>query len=400
MKLAAVIVETRSIPSLPEIISNHLKFLPENTQLIIYNGPDTEYLQNSFPEALFSSILQYTSEILDIYNYNKLLTSEQFWQPLCKWHRVLIFQSDSMLLKYGIEQFYQYDYVGAPWAWNNDYCGNGGLSLRNPKIMLEIINKHPRQDLLNEDHFVCKQMFENKIGNLAPIEVAEKFSVEAKYKLGTFGYHAIDKWLNTEQCNKIKNQYKTNIIMTIQEKYTEKCNQPSDINQLLPYLKEYADKCETVVELGVRNCVSIYALIASKAKTVYGFDIETQPEVAECIMIAKKENKKFKYYEADVLKIQIPECDMIFIDTFHSALQLQQELKLHSHKARKYLAFHDVVTYWETAEPSYQSASNNHVDGPQGLRYAIEPFLESHPEWQKVLKCDFNNGLLILERQV
>jgi hypothetical protein len=29
--------------------------------------------------------------------------------------RVLIFQMDTMIYKSGIEQFYEYDYIGAPW---------------------------------------------------------------------------------------------------------------------------------------------------------------------------------------------------------------------------------------------------------------------------------------------
>lgn len=186
---------------------------------------------------------------------------------------------------------------------------------------------------------------------------------------------------------------------SIYKKYQEKCNIPSDINELLPYLKVYADKCSTVVELGVRNCVSIYALLASKANRIYGYDIERQPEVNECELLVKECNKDFTFIEADVLKVKIPDCDFLFIDTFHSKLQLEQELKLHAHRARKYIGFHDVYTFWETAEPSYKSASINKVDCQEGLRYAIEPFLWNHPEWKESLKLNFNNGLLILEKE-
>lgn len=188
--------------------------------------------------------------------------------------------------------------------------------------------------------------------------------------------------------------------MTIQEKYEKHCKTSSDIYQLLPYLKKYADFCEdgVIVELGVRTCVSIYALLASKAKTIYGYDIERQPEVLECIILAKKENKDFQFIEADVLKVEIPECDMLFIDTFHSALQMEQELKLHASKVKRFLCFHDICSFWENAESSYQSANNNQVDGKQGLKYAIEPFMENHPEWKTALRLEFNNGLLVLER--
>lgn len=188
----------------------------------------------------------------------------------------------------------------------------------------------------------------------------------------------------------------------IDEKYIEKCNQPSDINQLLPTLKEYADKCDVVIELGVRTCVSIYALLASNTKKVIGYDIERrEPEVSECVHLAKECRKDFEFIEADVLKIEIPECDMLFIDTFHSALQLEQELKLHAKKVKKYMLFHDYVTFFERSEAlayAYQSAVDNKVNGDKGLRYAIEPFLEFHSEWEIDKLLNFNNGLLILKR--
>lgn len=185
----------------------------------------------------------------------------------------------------------------------------------------------------------------------------------------------------------------------LEEKYRQHCSQPSDINEHLPKLREISDKCEIVVELGVRNCVSIYAMVVSNAKKVLGIDIAHTPYVDELKEIASQEGKDFEFQEANVLKIEIPECDFLFIDTFHSKLQLEKELELHANKAKKYIGFHDVHTFWETAEGTYQSANNDGVDGPEGLKYAIEPFMQNHPEWKEFYRTNANNGLLILERQ-
>src|SRR5438132_2397350 len=38
------------------------------------------------------------------------------------------------------------------------------------------------------------------------------------------------------------------------------CRQPSDINEHLPTLMSYAARCNSVIEAGVRYCVSSYAL--------------------------------------------------------------------------------------------------------------------------------------------
>ena len=47
----------------------------------------------------------------------------------------------------------------------------------------------------------------------------------------------------------------------IDEKYKTLCEKKSDINEHLPTLYKYASQCESVIECGVRYCVSSWALI-------------------------------------------------------------------------------------------------------------------------------------------
>lgn len=186
--------------------------------------------------------------------------------------------------------------------------------------------------------------------------------------------------------------------MTIQEKYKEKCNHPSDINELLPTLKAYADMCEHVTEMGVRTVVATYAFLASKAKQVVGIDIVKWEQVEPCAELCRKENRAWKFIKADVLKYEIEETDFLFIDTFHTYSQLSAELKLHAHKARKYLGFHDTTTYAHKGEDSYEAVSKSGMNCGRGLWKAIEEFLAANPEWVIDLKLENNNGLTILKR--
>lgn len=140
-------------------------------------------------------------------DYNALMTSKQLWEMI-PFDKVLIFQQDAKLLKYGIEEFTEWDYVGAPWKFQQ-HGGNGGLSLRSKEMMLKIITSAPYQGPSidgYEDVYFSNNM-EKFGGKLAPREVCEQFSVEGIFKLGTLGYHAIDKYLNHEQVKQIKNQY-------------------------------------------------------------------------------------------------------------------------------------------------------------------------------------------------
>jgi hypothetical protein len=46
----------------------------------------------------------------------------------------------------------------------------------------------------------------------------------------------------------------------IKNRYNNLKNSPSDINEHLETLYKYATKCESIIELGVRGCVSSWAL--------------------------------------------------------------------------------------------------------------------------------------------
>lgn len=204
MKLAALIVETRPLPNLVKLIKDHMIHLPEDTQLIIYHGAENHLmLEDAFPEAI-----RHVIGTMSIQLYNNLLTSEKFWESLLKWDKVIIFQHDSMILRKGVEEFYDYDMVGAPWSFQATGC-NGGMSLRTPKIMFEIVSNHPLPQGWNEDVHICRIMTDYNIGNLAPREVGMKFGTEGIFSLGTFSYHAIDTWLTRAECDQIRNQYKT-----------------------------------------------------------------------------------------------------------------------------------------------------------------------------------------------
>jgi hypothetical protein len=205
INLAALIVETRKVDNLEQVIFDHMRHLPKGTDLYILTSWHNEYLSKYFPNATF----RFSTRDMPVDKYNRLMTSPEFWDDFLDYDRILVFQHDSMLLRGGIEEFYPYDYVGAPWAWNPTYGGNGGLSLRNPKVMLEITERYPWNGIQNEDHWLCMHMSNFRIGSLAPLDVCKRFSCEGIFELGTLGYHAIEKWLTVEAIHKVKSQYLT-----------------------------------------------------------------------------------------------------------------------------------------------------------------------------------------------
>lgn len=181
MKYGAVIIESRDL-NITDIINRHKPFLPTDWEVLhIKDVP-----------------------IKTTMDYNLLLTSIEFWESL-PFDKVLIFQHDSALLRTGIEKFMEWDYVGAPWKFQM-HGGNGGLSIRSVKAMIETLKQNSYSIFQhgNEDVF-----FSNKlVGKLAPRCVCSKFACETIFELGTVGYHAIEKYMTPIQVKDIKNQYK------------------------------------------------------------------------------------------------------------------------------------------------------------------------------------------------
>lgn len=216
MKIAYILVETR-LKLIKLACDNHLKYLPNNN-LIIYTHPEhfeqvKKELKNYSNKIILKEACsgEGSQSCWTPHNFNQLLTSKVFWDEYLEYNRVLIFQSDSEILKTGLEEFLEYDFIGAPWKINDPYyfpyVGNGGLSIRNPKIMSKILSVNSWESNMGEDLFFCRNMVNNNIGKLAPYDLAKKFSVESVFNLGTFGAHAIDKWFSKEKCKQIRKQY-------------------------------------------------------------------------------------------------------------------------------------------------------------------------------------------------
>ena len=62
---------------------------------------------------------------------------------------LLVFQSDSILCansRQNIDDYLEYDWVGAPWNPSGRFGGNGGLSLRRVSPIVEILREQVRVD--------------------------------------------------------------------------------------------------------------------------------------------------------------------------------------------------------------------------------------------------------------
>lgn len=182
------------------------------------------------------------------------------------------------------------------------------------------------------------------------------------------------------------------MIINLEDKVNSLYNTPSDINEHIPTLFRYGQECDHITEMGVRGIYSTWALLASSPKKLISYDLEDPSNwggnINDVYETAEAYNLDFSFIKANVLEIEIEETDFLFLDTWHIYEQVRDELKLHSGKVRKYIAFHDIVSWGEVGETA----------GYRGINYAISEFLENNSDWAIKEKFLNNNGLLIIER--
>lgn len=173
-------------------------------------------------------------------------------------------------------------------------------------------------------------------------------------------------------------------MKTIHELYLHNARRPHDINELLPILLGLAVNCKTVVELGFRSGRSTSAFLAA-GSSVTSYDI--LPCAKEVAVVKGLAGDRFTFHQGNSLKVDIPYCDMLFIDSYHTGTQLLAELKRHQDQVGKMIAMHDTKTFGEKGE-----------DGKRGLVWAIQEFYKTTDEWKGKLHLPHNNGLSVLER--
>ena len=211
----AVIIEPRMDPAFEFCVRNVMYHLGNTWNLLVLHstGPlgNEQYVRRSLL-GLTNVSFQAADSVTDGDSYNTLVKGPSFWKNLEDRgiSKVFIFQTDSIMIRHGIEEFLHWDYIGAPWnmqrgaasgVWLKRYqrsgillegVGNGGTSLRTVSVMLKIAEKYANKGNggFNEDTFFahnCEKMsremnkFKSKSSNgckLATRESAYSFAVE------------------------------------------------------------------------------------------------------------------------------------------------------------------------------------------------------------------------------
>ena len=131
----------------------------------------------------------------------------------------------------------------------------------------------------------------------------------------------------------------------IEEKFRHLAAAPSDIREHFPVLREYSAKCESVVELGVREIVSTWALLAGHPQAMASVDVRRPSKIGEVYAACLEAGISFEFVQGDTLQIEPIPCDLLFIDTWHTYQQCLSELRRHGPHAKRFILLHDTTLY-------------------------------------------------------
>jgi hypothetical protein len=223
-KNVAAIIEDRPLSSLAPLLLHFSSVLGPEWPILLFTSEGKEPKSPAFRRAIEDGriTIRRLPEDLEFTKHQavtEFLTTPWFWEQLMPAGHVFMFQADSIICTNAnitVSDFLEYDFVGAPISPTRipilrGQGYNGGFSLRNVSLTLEIVKKASWQAEL-EDGMIfqepcaanepCQkfedQWFYHKMkilgARLPTIEVAKKFSVETEWYETPLGYHQVDRW--------------------------------------------------------------------------------------------------------------------------------------------------------------------------------------------------------------
>ncbi|KAG9237499.1 hypothetical protein BJ875DRAFT_148823 [Amylocarpus encephaloides] len=199
----AFLVETRPLPHLPALFAHMTSVIPSEWTFRFMGTLEVIEFMRSYPLLLrlekagkltFLDLpSNYTLE--DRQTISQMFTDDHLYRDiLAPAEHLLVFQPDSIFCAASprtLNDFLEYDWIGAAWAKDAQYGGNGGLSLRKVSKILQVLEKDKRKhgDGALEDLWLSDRLNRLPNSRMAVANVSKTFSVESVWDDAPLGYH-------------------------------------------------------------------------------------------------------------------------------------------------------------------------------------------------------------------
>ncbi|SPO01175.1 uncharacterized protein DNG_03922 [Cephalotrichum gorgonifer] len=187
----ALLIENRPNPILAPLMLHFMSVVPPDWRFRFMGSPESvEHINKSVAirehVAMGKLDLTYIPSNMSTAGQemiSRFLTNlwiyETVLQP-AEW--LLVFQTDSIFCansKYTLNDYLEYDWVGAPWHPTGKWGGNGGLSLRRVSTMIDVLRNQVRdEDSAAEDVWLAERVSHRPGALVANGSVALTFSGE------------------------------------------------------------------------------------------------------------------------------------------------------------------------------------------------------------------------------
>jgi hypothetical protein len=147
-------------------------------------------------QSFYRDKSNYIFPVTDLEQYSKFMLKNLNYHINSEF--ALVVQYDGFIVEPNswTDKFFKYDYIGAPWWYDDNNVGNGGFSLRSKKLLEECSKFDFGDTCFPEDDVLCRAFrkdFEAKGIKWAPENIAAQFSWEGNIKYpvygGSFGFH-------------------------------------------------------------------------------------------------------------------------------------------------------------------------------------------------------------------
>jgi len=169
----------------------------------------------------------------------------------------------------------------------------------------------------------------------------------------------------------------------------------------LPRIRAMTNGLDVAVEFGVKRGASSSALLLAAARVV-SYDVIETRQARELLRVAPS----WEYRIEDSRRADVPSCDLLLIDSLHTYAQVKAELEAHADNVRRWLVFHDVITFGvigadgETGAHLWTYQRGQSVPPEAlGIRPAIDELMIRDPSWRVAASYTDSHGLLVLERR-
>lgn len=189
--------------------------------------------------------------------------------------------------------------------------------------------------------------------------------------------------------------------------------EPSPVYEHFPLFRAYAGGCDTIIELGVEHVVSTWAFLRGlndspgPDKRLICCDLKRADHFAEAERVAGEAGIVLEFRLGNDLKLDFPEADLIFIDTWHVYGHLKRELEKFKHLSRKWIILHDTATdevggesirMGMDVEAQMAESGYTREEIEKGIWPAVVEFLEANQNWRLEARYTNCNGLTVLEK--